>query len=195
MRKVILYGELANRFGREHHLSVNNASEAIQAFCVNFPGFKDLVRNAHKYGIGFKVFVGGSPLQREKDAKLPSSSSQDIKIVPAIFGSGGWAKTLIGAVLIVGGVVVSGATFGGASPIGGAMISAGIGLVLNGVYQLLTSPPDANSDANSADVNNQSFIFSGPENVTQQGGGVPIGYGRMMIGSTVISAGIEDVDQ
>lgn len=191
MREVILYGELANRFGRHHLLSVNNASEAIQAMCVNFPGFKDLVRSAHKYGIGFKVFVGNTSLKKECDTSLPSPDSATIRIVPAIFGSGGWVKTLIGAVLVVGGIIVSAV---GAAPLGQAMISVGVGLILNGVYQLLASPPDSDNSGGT-DATKQSFIFSGPENVTEQGGGVPVGYGRMMVGSTVISAGIEDQDQ
>lgn len=191
MRKVILYGELANRYGREHTLAVNNAAEAIQAFCANFPGFRDLITSAHRYGIGFKMFVGKQNLQRAKDSLLPCSEADVIRIVPAIFGSGGWVKTLIGAALVVVGVVFTPFSAGFSN----ALTAAGLGLILNGVFQLLTAPPPgASGDSSSDDVNGQSFVFSGPENVTQQGGAVPVGYGRMMVGSTVISAGIEDQD-
>lgn len=194
MRKIILYGELGKRFGREHNFAVKNAAEAIQALSVNFKGFKEFLRSAHKYGVGFKVFVGRSSLSDAKEVGLPSSDIDDILISPAIFGSGGFVKILIGATLIAAGAVINILSVGGATPVGNALISVGIGLALNGVYELLASPPNTNT-GNGTDINGQSFIFSGPENVTRQGGGVPLGYGRMMIGSTVISAGIEDSDQ
>ena len=194
MKTIKLYGELAKRFGAEHKLAVRSPAEAIQAFCANFPGFREFMRDAHKYGIGFNIYVGTSSLKQEKDASMPSSDRDIIRMTPCIFGSGALAKTLIGAVLIVGGVLVTGLTFGAAAPIGQAMISVGVGLTLNGIYELLASPPNVGGGGGFGDQS-QSFIFSGPENVTRQGGGVPVGYGRMMIGSTVISAGIEDADQ
>lgn len=193
MRKILLYGELANRFGKEHHFDVRSASEAIQALCVNFKGFKEMMKDAHKYGVGFKVFVGRGHLKKESEATLPSSSTEIIRIAPALFGSGGLVKALVGAVLVVGGVLVTGLSFGAAAPLGQAMIGMGISLALNGIYQMLSSPPD--TGLGGTQENKQSFLFSGPENVTRQGGGIPIGYGRMIVGSTVVSAGIEDEDQ
>jgi predicted phage tail protein len=193
MRKIILYGELAKRFGKEHHFAVRSVSEAVQAMCVNFSGFRELFRDAHKYGIGFKVFVGRSSLKQESDATLPSGDTETIRIAPALFGSGGVVKIIVGAVLIVGGILVTGLSGGTAASIGSAMIKVGIGLTLTGVYQLLSPTP--NVPGFDAGNNSESFMFSGPENVTQQGGAVPVGYGRMMVGSTVISAGIEDSDQ
>jgi len=39
-----------------------------------------------------------------------------------------------------------------------------------------------------------SYVFNGAVNTTAQGHPVPVGYGRMIVGSAVISAGI-DVDE
>ena len=36
-----------------------------------------------------------------------------------------------------------------------------------------------------------SYLFSGPTNVLNEGGPVPIGYGRLMVGSQVIMASYE----
>ena len=153
-----------------------------------------MMRDAHRYSVGFAVKVGKVGLERERDASLPSSSDEVIRIAPMVFGSGGVLKALIGAVLIVGGIIVTGLSFGAAAPIGQAMIGMGISLALSGVYELLASPPPG-VNAGGVGDGSQSYIFSGPENVTQQGGAVPVGYGRNFIGSTVISAGIEDSDQ
>ena len=44
-------------------------------------------------------------------------------------------------------------------------------------------------------VSSTSFIFSFPENVTHQGQVVPVGYGRIKVGSTTISVGLTNVDK
>jgi predicted phage tail protein len=190
MRKIILYGELAKRFGREHHFSVRSASEAVQAMCVNYPGFKTFLGTAHRNGIGFKVFVGHSQLKNAQESLYPSSDSEVIRLSPALLGSGAVARIIIGAALIVIGVVATPISVGFSN----ALTGVGISLVLGGVIELLSAPtkPPGFDDIGA---NDQSYIFSGPENVTQQGGPVPLGYGRMMVGSTVISASIEDEDQ
>jgi len=74
------------------------------------------------------------------------------------------------------------------------MIKIGAALILGSLAQMLSeSPPGVGAgDGPQQDVNGQSYLFDGPENVSRAGGCVPIGYGRMIIGSTVISAGIED---
>jgi predicted phage tail protein len=197
MRQVLLYGELGKMFGREHRLAVRSASEAIQAMCVNHPGFKKYMMTAHKSGVGFKVLVGKGALRKVDEAALPSGENEAIRIAPALFGSQAFVRILIGAALIVGGIFTGGATLGlgvfGSIGIGSAMKVVGASLVLGGVSELLSSPPKVNLGDTSD--RSQSYIFSGPENVTRQGGGVPVGYGRMMVGSTVVSAGIQGEDQ
>ena len=196
MRKILLYGELGNRFGREHYLDVRNPAEAIQAFCVNFSGFRTMLQEAHKFGIGFKVFVGASSLREAKETLLPSSERDTIRISPTIFGSGAVDRIIIGALLVASGygILALPGLVAAEAAVGSAMIKIGAALVLGSLAQMLSeSPPGVGSgDTPQQDVNGQSYLFDGPENVSRAGGCVPIGYGRMIIGSTVISAGIED---
>jgi len=44
------------------------------------------------------------------------------------------------------------------------------------------------------EANRPSFLFSNVVNTTAQGHCVPVGYGRMRVGSAVISAGITTED-
>jgi predicted phage tail protein len=67
--------------------------------------------------------------------------------------------------------------------------SLGTAMILGGVSQMLSSPPKPTSVAS----NQSNLLFSGAVNTTAQGAAVPICYGRMRIGSQVISAGIESV--
>lgn len=194
MRTIILYGELAKRFGKYHRMSVANAAEAIRALRANFSGFESYMAGAHHDGVGFRVFVGTAGLRDESEAMNPSGEKDLIRIVPTLFGSGsGWAKIIVGAVLVTVGVIISAASFGGATPLGGFIASIGLSLIFGGVSQLLTSPPDV--PGNNETKRKESYIFSGPENTSAQGRPVPVGYGRMIVGSVVISAGIETFDE
>ncbi len=58
--------------------------------------------------------------------------------------------------------------------------------------------PQPKATAGGAEVTNlPSYTFNGPINTTAQGNPVPLGYGRMIVGSAVISAGItaDDYDR
>lgn len=90
-----------------------------------------------------------------------------------------------GVVLIVVGVILSIYTF---ATIGILVILAGIGLIAAGVINLLAKPP---KEPEIGARQKQSFLFSGPVNIANEGGPVPVGYGRLIIGSTVITASYE----
>jgi len=65
-------------------------------------------------------------------------------------------------------------------------------MILGGVVQLLTPIPKG-SAANTA-ANAPSYVFNGAVNTQAQGNPVPLLYGRMIVGSAVISAGIKAED-
>lgn len=189
MKQVILYGALAEKFGKYHRFAAKNAGECIRALRANFPGFESYMCGAHAEGIGFRVFVGTGSIHEAKQVNNPSSDREVIRITPVIMGSGALGKILIGAVLIAAAIVTAPFTAGTSLAFTANVLgSMGAALVLGGVSQLLSSPPDV---SDSQPKRKNSAIFTGPANTTTQGGAVGIGYGRMIIGSTVISAGIE----
>ena len=178
MKTVILYGELAKRFGKHHRFDVRNVSEALRALKANFRGFEQYMCSAHQHNVGFKVFTGRHNLSDYKEVHDPIGEVDVIRIVPAIIGASGFFKVLLGVLLIGAGLLF------GAAP----LVQAGAGLVIGGVAQLLTPAPAFK--AGSEPDRKQSHIFNGHENTTAQGKSVPVGYGRMIVGSVVISAGI-----
>lgn len=193
MKTIVLYGELAKRFGKYHRFAVKNAAEAIRALKANFRGFEQYMAGAHLNGVGFRVFVGGSSVKDYPNLADPAGKAEVIRLVPVLMGSGnGWVKIFIGAVLVAGGILVTGLSFGAAGPLGTAMIGAGLGLIIGGVATLLTKPPSIPGSTEAE--RKTSHIFNGPENTAVQGKAVPVGYGRMIVGSCVISAGIETYD-
>lgn len=192
MKTIILLGELGKRYGRKHLLDVKTPAEAIRALCANFKDFRAFVSASEERNVGYKVinakeWIGGDELHH------PAGNT--VTIVPVVAGGGGaFNKILLGAALIFMATFNPFAVLGAAPLltgfIGQAAFSIGVNLAIGGVAQLLAPTPKKpdNTEKNS-------YVFNGPVNTTAQGQPVPIGYGRMIVGSAVISAGItvEDI--
>ncbi len=97
---------------------------------------------------------------------------------------------MAGVVLIAAGAFISGLSFGGAAPLGGLMIKVGIAMVIGGAIQMLTPVPKTPTQQDQASTENKpSYLFNGAFNSTQQGLPVPVVYGQMLVGSSVVSVG------
>lgn len=194
IRTVRLYGVLGATFGRVHQMAVETPKEAIRALCVVIPGFERFLNTSRKRGLTYAVFSGKRNLVQDELGM--DKGNDDIRIAPVIIGSktGGLLQTILGAVLVVVGVIVTGLSYGWAAPVGGALISAGIGLAAGGVMQMLSPQTPGLSSKQDAD-NQASYAFGSPTNTAAQGYPVPLLYGQRRIGGAIISAGIYVEDQ
>lgn len=184
MITVCFYGDL-RQFGTRFKLHVATPAEALRALFTQLDGLAAHMRERH-----YQVRFGGQDLGEkdiEQGFRLPESGI--LHIVPRVVGAGKFGQIILGVVLIV---VAWWNPLGWAA--GGAMImgtmSAGIGMVLGGVAQLLTKPPsfDLNREGQAASRNT---AFSNLANTAAQGKPVPLAYGLVYCGSRVISQGIE----
>lgn len=188
LRTIRLYGVLGARFGRVHRLAVNSTSEAMRALGVILPGFRAFMARSREQGLTFAVFVGKQNIARD-ELEYPVGQDE-IRVAPVLLGSkrGGLFQTILGAALVVVGVVAS--AYGQAW--GAQLIGLGASMALGGVVQMLS--PQTSGLAGTVD-NGTSYYFNGPVNSAAQGEPVPIVYGRMVVGSKVISSGIYAEDQ
>ncbi|MFG0800590.1 tail assembly protein [Leclercia sp. GLN_9] len=191
---IRLYGALGARFGRVHRLAVQTSAEAVKALCINLDGLESFLMNAKKNGMTFAVFRGKRNIGAQDFKELGGDS--DIRIAPVMEGAkkAGMFQTILGAVMVVAGIVVSGLSAGWASPVGGAMISAGIGMAAGGIYQMLSPQPKGLQGRDDPD-NKPSYAFGGAVNTLAMGNPVALLYGEREIGGAIISAGIvaEDI--
>jgi len=203
LRRIKLYGSLAKFIGkRVLYADVATAAEAVRFLVANWPELRQHMGDKH-----YRVFAGSWNLAA--DELHAPAGQQEIKIVPVVGGAGktfqAIGKIVAGAALIALSIV--GGTFIG--PIALAIIgSVGASLALGGVAQLLTPTPQLGATAigNAAGLGGtgtgadsgkdprKSYNFSGIQNVSRQGLSVPVIYGETIVGSVVVSAGI-DVDK
>jgi predicted phage tail protein len=194
MTNVYLYGALGRKFGHRFRFEINSPGEAVRAIVANKPEFQ---RYLIEHSLpGYQIFIGPDPIPSVKGLECPVGQ-QAIKIVPVVAGA---AKSpvigiLIGVAIIAAAVALGPAGFGVIATWGTvvAVGSIGAGLVIGGISQLIAGAPKAPEIAERPE-NRPSNIFNGPVNTMAQGHPVPIGYGRLRIGSAVISAGITTVD-
>jgi len=203
MRNVYLYGDLAAKFGKVFRIRANDIGAAIRILEANFKGkfMPRILKGEYRVcaGAGFDD-VNATHFNDELVKSRLNLGSKDIHIMPVPQGSGGGFRVVLGVVLIGAAIALSGGALGapafsvmGYSVSYGSIALFGASLALGGIAQMLTPVPKIGADnyisRESADER-PSFMFNGAVNTTEQGGPVPVIYGRMRVGSTVISGGI-----
>lgn len=186
MRKIRLYGELAKKFGREFLMEVESVAEAIRALSANFKDFEKELSTSHLRGIRYIVRADKLDVSESK-LNEGLAPNQVIRIAPIVIGrkNAGAFQTILGITLIVVGVVL----ISTGQPWGSYFVQAGVAMVAGGIIQMLNPPPKA-TDPSESPENKPSTYYDGVVNTFAQGHPVPIGYGKLMIGSAVISAGL-----
>ena len=190
LRKVKLYGELADFVGhKELDAVINSTADAIRFLVTNFPKLEAHMANRH-----YQVLVDDYDID-ETELHNPIGQS-DISIVPVIAGAGGGVgKTLLG-ISLIGVSLVTGGGFaalkaGGLTNVFSSIgLNVGVGLTLMGVSEMLFPLPKPPDFSNEEDPR-ISFSFSGVQNTSRAGTSHPIAYGEIVTGSVVISAGID----
>ena len=223
MKVVKVYGALRKRLGQcRFEFDVATPAQAIKALCVNFPGLDKWLVDSEQDGVGYRVAVSKEKVTEENVAPLlmPFSEREVFSITPVVAGAGGsGGQILLGAALIgasflfpgaglfgttsIFGVSAAGTAAGAGVIVGGAALTAvgtafsaiGAGLVLSGVADIISPQPqlsDLEAGRDAAQL--ESFSISNVVNTSRQGLPVPIAYGRVFVGSAVLSSGL-DVDQ
>ncbi|MBV6769738.1 tail assembly protein [Acinetobacter baumannii] len=219
LKTIKLYGILGQKFGREFKLDVANTREAMRALSVQIAGFEHFMLHAHEQGLRFAVFLKSKNSSNKRGKKRPAvydhetkrlitgdnigeeqldmnTEAEIIHIVPRVVGAGGNGilQTVLGAVMVVVGVLVTVGTLGGGAPLGAALIGSGIGMMLGGVAMMLMPKVDTTQDQNQ-DGNRANKGFGGAVTTVAQGNPVPILYGRREVGGFIVSAGQYPEDQ
>ena len=213
MKVVKVYGALRERLGQcRFELNVATPAQAIKALCVNFPGLDKWLIDSEQDGVAYRVRVGKEEATPSDVSVLglPWSEREVFSITPVVAGAGGgFGRFIFGGLLIGASFLFPGAglfgssafgvfgplapsTIGALTTVGTALSAVGAGLVLTGVSQIISPTPPSGLELKEAN-RIQNFSFSGITNTSQQGLAVPIAYGRVVIGSAVISSGF-DVD-
>lgn len=213
LRKVRVYGRLAQFLGRHSfEADVNSAAEAIRFLLANFPALEAHMTQQH-----YKVCLAGEAIGPE-DLHI-EGGNREIKIIPVYVGAGGKGMNIGMIIAGVALIALSFVTFGASAAFAGvtaakfaagsfALLTVGASLALMGTAGLLSPTPSLvtpsiggmggyNTGTTTRDTEldpQKSYSFNGIQNTSATGAAVPVIYGETVVGSLVISAGL-DTDQ
>jgi len=211
MKVVKVYGALRERLGQcRFELEAATPAQAIKALCVNFPGLDKWLIDSEKDGVGYRVTVSKEKATEQDVSPLimPWSEKDVFSITPVIAGAGRGLGTILAGIALVavavaapgvgfiaakGGFAVVPGASGFAAGLAAAAGNIGVGLVFLGIAQTLSPQPSFDSTLDES-AQLESFTFSNVVNTSKQGLPVPIAYGRVFVGSAIISSGL-DVDE
>lgn len=204
MKNIYLHGRL-RRFGSHFKWNIKSPKEALRGMIVQLKGFRqEIVQGAYQIIVGNEKT--GLRLGAE-DLEFRLADGADLHIIPILEGAGGGDGKSIGKIVLgvaiaaiaviaapvgvgLGGFVATSGLFAGVTY--GSLVFTGAAMALAGVMQLVTPVPKSPSYSSRESPDAQaSFIFqNGAVNTSEQGNPVPLVFGRMLVGSIVISAGI-----
>lgn len=177
MKTLVLYGELAETFGPSFTMDVSTPQDALRLMDSNYPGeFRSRLKNKH-----FELVLGNRVVP--KDHLFMGCSENEIHLRPVLMGAGAilplaftFAIPLLETALGIEALGLTGQLLFGVATIGVAALLSN-----------LIKP----TNPSSRETNQKpSFVFDGPVNTVEQGGPVPLVYGRIRAGSVVISSGL-----
>jgi predicted phage tail protein len=181
MTNISIEGHLAEVVGSSWTLKVRNFMELFNAIEANTNKLRDYFNTRTKQY--WAIFVDGERVDAER-FMFQNIENKEVKIIPLLAG---------GASAMAAAIVSAIGAQGTAAIILEFVISAIISMAISFGLSMLMAKLMKTDDPEA--VNTTSYIFSSPENVSQQGQVVPVGYGRVKVGSTVISVSSSNVDR
>jgi len=192
LKKIKVYGTLRKFLGQaEFEVDLNTPREAISFLVCNFKGIeKHMAEQFYTIQVGSKVI---------SEDLLNFRSQDDIKIIPVVHGNifglliGIGLKTLggsVGTTLLGSKLLATVATT--------ALTTIGTSMIVGGVTSLLAPQQNTMSAASRQDSLDPSalasnYSFTGLTNISQAGIPVNLVYGEILVGSIVVSNGVDTV--
>ena len=181
MTEVFLEGRLGQVLGRRFSFKTKTLKETLNAIEANTSRLRSYFLNSKKRA--FAIFVDDKEVSIDRNL-ICNVRDKKVRIIPILFGAVAATAAAIVAAVGITGTAATVATF-----VLGAVMAAALSFGISLLISKLMEPDDPQI------VTTSSFIFGQAENVAKQGLPVPVGYGRFIVGSRVVSVNSFAVDK
>lgn len=197
---IKFHGRFGKFMGKEFKAKIFSVKEAFRAVdCLSGRRFtKFFLEDRTNLEADYRVLVNGKEIaaadmridsiEKAKNSELlvKNDRIETIDVIPVIKGADSSIfQIIIGVIIAVVGMVVPGMQ---------ALVAVGLGLVMSGIMNLLAEPPAFEDFQDPGKKQfGQSYLFDGPKSTAGEGGPVPLGYGRILVGGLGITASYETV--
>ena len=192
LKKLKVYGTLRKFLGQsEFEVNLNSPRDAISFLVCNFKGIEDHMKEQlYTIQVGAKVIT---------EDLLNLNTQDDIKIIPLVHGNWGF---FIGLGLKFLGGKVGGTLLGSkllATFAASALTTIGTSMIIDGVTNLIApqqntqAPVGGGQDSLDPAALASNYSFTGLTNISNAGVPVNLVYGEILVGSIVVSNGVDTV--
>jgi predicted phage tail protein len=193
MTLINLHGILGHEFQSSMFFKIKKPKEVIEAISSKFSLFRKRMNELIEQGIHYSILVNGEKIENINQLDI-SNSPEQIDLVPVICGSGAVALAVVGAGLMYAGA--TGAIFGFSLGAAATLVGSIGSMMVSMALQMMLAPkPDMQKTEATVSGAKQSFLISSKANLAEQGNPVPVGYGRLRVGSSVIQTTIKSYPQ
>tara|TARA_A100001391_G_scaffold135973_1_gene94656 strand:- start:3723 stop:4313 length:591 start_codon:yes stop_codon:yes gene_type:complete len=189
LKKIKVYGTLKKFLGQaEFEVDLNTPREAISFLACNFKGIdKHMADQFYTIQVGARVIT---------EDLLNFRSQDDIKIIPVVHGN--FLPILLGAGALFSASAITAGTFLGSTLLVNSLTAIGTTMIIDGVTSMLTpqqDPVSAVSQQSSLDPSAlaSNYSFTGLTNISNAGVPVNLVFGEILVGSIVVSNGVDTV--
>ncbi len=184
LKKITVYGKLRKFLGQStFEADVNSPREAFSFLYCNFKGVEEHMKEQL-----YIVKIGAKTITSDL---LNINTQKEIKIIPVVHGN--FFTIVLGLAL----------KYGAKKYIASKLIAAVVGyvanyLILKGVNDMISPQEDTRNPVSGQDSLDPSalasnYSFTGLTNISNAGVPVNLAYGEILVGSIVVSNGVDTV--
>ena len=184
LKKITVYGKLRKFLGQStFEADVNSPREAFSFLYCNFKGVEEHMKEQL-----YIVKIGAKTITSDL---LNINTQKEIKIIPVVHGN--FFTIVLGLAL----------RYGAKKYIASKLIAAVVGyvanyLILKGVNDMISPQEDTRNPVSGQDSLDPSalasnYSFTGLTNISNAGVPVNLAYGEILVGSIVVSNGVDTV--
>tara|TARA_R100000234_G_scaffold106361_1_gene76926 strand:- start:537 stop:1136 length:600 start_codon:yes stop_codon:yes gene_type:complete len=192
LKKIKVYGTLRKFLGQaEFEVDLNTPREAISFLVCNFKGIeKHMADQFYTIQVGARVIT---------EDLLNFRSQDDIKIIPVVHGN--FFQILLGAGALFAKSAIPAKILGStliSTVVTSTLATIGTSMVIDGVTSMLTPQQNTSSAVSGQDSLDpaalaSNYSFTGLTNISNAGVPVNLVYGEILVGSIVVSNGVDTV--
>jgi len=172
MKTIVLHGFFKKLACESFKSNVRSFDELLHCLCSNFEGFENKVKSLYKKFDGFIVVADDKVISNLNEIDLLIQKAKKIDLIPVLKFSAVATATIVFTSIKVNALlalVINTVVF--------TAISIGISLLIS----KLLSPKQPNQ------IKTSSYIFKAEENRATRNTPIALNYGRLKIGSNIIS--------
>jgi predicted phage tail protein len=171
MTQINLHGILKYEFGEVIPLNITRPREVVDAIDCIKKNFRARIYELARENVHFNIIADGESVKNFNQLEMKKNFKQ-IDIVPVVAGA-------IEPITITFYIIQI------------ALLIASIAIQLS----MRPKPPKPERIESEVSANKKSFLISSATNLTQQGNPVPVGYGRLRVGSYTIQSCVKSHPQ